>query len=301
MAHPDFSGDSEYLACLGTEDLKISEVPKIELIKIEKGKQLRFFLDKNVIVFFIKGRSTCVVDTTIAEHTEPEYVLFVQACHYFTAYTEESEAELMIFRIDIPVNLCGKYPVQTLCKKRYESGLDSSGNTGLLRLKGRHFAHYIESVIDYLSITSGCNHYFDIKIQEFLLLLRYHYTEKELSQFFSVLNTDADFSSYVLANRNVFPTVVAFAESMNMHQKQFTRQFKALFHQTPYSWMKKGRIVKVHFDLTATNKSIGQIAFDNGFKSVSQFSKFCKVEIGRTPVELRHRVCHVSQTPTNIE
>jgi len=86
---------------------------------------------------------------------------------------------------------------------------------------------------------------------------------------------------------------------MNMSPKKFTRQFIAIFQQTPYRWMKEGKKEKVYYDLTVICKSIKQAASDNGFNSIPQFTRFCKKEIGKTPNELKRFVCSVPAKYTN--
>ena len=294
----------EYLVCFGSEDLKVSEIPKIELITIRKGEKFQLFLRKNKIIFPVRGCSVCVVNTNIEKRVNTGYMFFVPACHNLTLYTEENEAELMIFRIDTPIKFCGKHPIEMLYDKKKNIGihnrkLDFSKN-GLLRFKAPLFLQYIDGIIDFINTTNGCDYYFNLKIQEFFLVLQHYYTKKELSQFFSnILSPNTDFSEYVLANRNNFPTVVAFAKSMNMSPKKFTRQFIAIFQQTPYRWMKEGKKEKVYYDLTVICKSIKQAASDNGFNSIPQFTRFCKKEIGKTPNELKRFVCSVPAKYTN--
>ena len=40
-------------------------------------------------------------------------------------------------------------------------------------------------------------------------------------------------------------------------------------------------------ELTTTDKMIKQIAFEQGFDNKSQFTKFCKKELGANPTEIR--------------
>ena len=115
-----------------------------------------------------------------------------------------------------------------------------------------------------------------------------YYPKRELREFLAmILSRDITFSEYARNNRNKYRTVVALAKSMNLTQKQFARHFKRVFGRTPYGWMNEGRSLTIHHEITATKKPFKHIAFDNGFNSAAQFTKFCKKTLGKTPLELR--------------
>jgi len=127
-----------------------------------------------------------------------------------------------------------------------------------------------------------------MKIREFFLMLRAYYPKDELREFLSmILSRDTAFSEYVRNNRNKFPTVIALAKSMHLTQRQFASRFKEVFGCTPYRWIKEGKILMIHRQITSTRKPIKQIAYENGFGSLAQFTRFCKTELGKTPTELR--------------
>ena len=288
------------LVCIDSEDSNFKGKPKVELVRIRKGEEFRLFLRKNKIIFPAKGRSVCIVNNNMIRQADTGYMLFVPSGHHLTIFTDDSEALLVIFRIDVPVNICGKYSLGGFYGNRKKRDVRSKNESdaGILKLRGHLSRGYIDNIVDYLNTATVDDHYYNnIKMRELLLLLGHHYTKEELSQFFDHIgmNPDINFSKYVEANRTNYPTVIALAASMHMTQKQFAKRFKAIFHRTPYGWMKEGKISNIHSALTTTDKVIAQIASDNGY-SASQFTKFCKKEIGKTPTELRNLAGTVPST-----
>lgn len=54
--------------------------------------------------------------------------------------------------------------------------------------------------------------------------------------------------------------------------------------------MKANKAKVIQDEITSTNKPFKQIAYENEFSTIAQFTKFCKKEIGKTPSSIRASV-----------
>ena len=67
----------------------------------------------------------------------------------------------------------------------------------------------------------------------------------------------------------------------------FKREFQQYYHTSPGKWLTHTRLKHAKLLITASNKSIGEIAYDSGFENVSHFSRIFKENYGFTPLQLR--------------
>ena len=196
---------------------------------------------------------------------------------------------VMVFRLYNPVKLCESYFAEYLFNPQ-EPGFAISKSLKKIKVLdiNPRIRYLIDGLIDCVTDGIKCKHYFDMKIREFFMMLRAYYPKSELRGFLSmILSRDTAFSEYVKKNRNRYPTVIALAKSMNLTKKQFAKRFNEVFECTPYKWMREGRAQTIHHEITATKKPLKQVSMESGFNSVAQFTKFCKNELGQTPMELR--------------
>ena len=213
-------------------------------------------------------------------------MLFIPSGHRYS-YSMMADAVIMVIRLYNSIKLCERYPIERLFEAESYSGDNFEKQLRVLKIDS-HVWYLINGLAE--SITNGikCKHYFDMKIKEFFLILRLYYSENEQREFFyPILSGDTVFSEYVRGSRNKYPTVMALAESMCMTQKQFSKKFREIFGRTAYGWMKEGRAETLRYEITSTKKPFKQIADENGFGTISQFTKFCKKELGKNPKDLR--------------
>lgn len=199
----------------------------------------------------------------------------------------------MIFRISSPIQLCETFPIEKLYTHRNKNSQACSQQ----ETKHIYFLpiiplvwHLLYGLKECLHDGLRCFHYFELKIKEFLFLLRAYYAKTEINKFFYlILSEDTVFSEYVRLNWNKYPTVNELSNSINMAQKRFSIRFKRIFDITPYQWILEKKAQLIHNQITATNKPFKEIAFENGFGTTAQFSKFCKKMLGKNPSEIRYR------------
>ena len=263
---------------------------RIELAHYAKGHSDTLALNSNHIIFFLKGKMR------LSFHHDPETeekggkMLFLPA-GYNCSYYAVTEADVLIFRLYQPIKLCENYFVENLFKQDNlfeKMSSTQSEYTGYLTIN-RPIASFLQGLADRITDGIKCRHFFDMKIREYFLLLRAYYPKEDIHNFFHpILSRDTAFSEYVRNHRNMYPTVIALAESMHLTQKQFSRKFKEIFGQTAYNWMKEGKVETIQYEICSGKKPFKQIAMENGFGTLSQFNKFCKKEIGGNPMDLRY-------------
>lgn len=117
----------------------------------------------------------------------------------------------------------------------------------------------------------------NIKVREFIFLLRMHYDYESLARFFSTLALSQNpFKINVLSNYSHDSTVNSLAEKCYMTTKTFTRKFKTEFGTTPYKWMMEQKIKSLEYTLTHQTKSIEEIVDQFFFSTVSELLQFCR-------------------------
>jgi len=279
---------TEHLKCFNHDH---SKNPQIEVTNYAKGAKVELQIKTNEVVFLLKGHIKYAFRHYPECDLKEGEILFLPI-GYWCDYFVESDATAVIFRLYAPVKLCESYFVERLFDPK-EHGANEYGQTGkhkVLNMNSRVW-HFIHGVVGCIADGIKCKHYFDMKTKEFFLMLRSYYPKSELREFLSlILSRDTAFSEYVRSNRNRFPTVIALANSMHMTQRQFASRFKDVFGCTPYSWIKEGKTLTIHYQITATRKPVKQVAMECGFVSLAQFTRFCKKELGKTPMELRAEV-----------
>ena len=277
---------NEHLSCFNYDH---SEKPQIEIVRFSKEETKELYANTNEIVFFLEGKVKYTFYKYPECAVENKNMIFLPM-GYKCIYHAQSDAVIVIFRLYNPVKLCESFFIERLfSSKTPNPNIDDQTKTLKILEINPRMQHFITGITDCVTDGIKCKHYFDIKIKEFFLMLRAYYSKNELREFLTmILTRDIAFSEYVRTNRNKYPTVVALADSMHLTQKQFARRFKKVFGRTPYGWMKDGRILSIHYEVTATKKPLKQIAIEAGFSSTAQFSKFCRKELGKTPLELRN-------------
>ena len=274
----------DHLNCLNYDH---SDRSQIEYVKCTKDDLLELSATSNEVVLFLKGSVSVSIFNSAKIRSCNGKMLFLPIGSRCT-YQSDNDATFMIFRLYSPVRLCESYLIEHLYGFGEGDIFGESVDFKLLYINPRirSFANDLAACI-----TDGihCRHYFEMKIKEFFITLHHYYSKEDIRDFlYPILSPDSAFSEYVKSNRNKYPTVIALAESMRLTQKQFSKRFKDVFGKTPYSWMKEGRAQTIYYEIASTKKPFKQIAFENGFGSISQFTKFCKKELNRTPQELRN-------------
>lgn len=279
----------DHLACFNYEYL---EKPTIEVIEIEKDKQLDLVYDCNKIVFIIEGSLKYIRADFPDYRGEKGNILFIPLRNTYS-FKAESDSKIIVFRVHTPLKLCDNLAVESLFKEdEVMSENDySPENTGygklVINVRIWQFLDHLEACI---SDGLKCRCWFDLKIKEFFVLLRVYYTHKEIHDFlYLILSSNVAFSEYVRENWVKFQSVNEIAESMHMSTKNFSTQFVYVFGKTPYQWMLDEKSRFIYQEIISSDKLFKQISTEYGFASDSLFTRFCKHKFGMTPTEIRDK------------
>ena len=82
-------------------------------------------------------------------------------------------------------------------------------------------------------------------------------------------------------------TLQELSASVSMSPKYFCKFFSEMTHQTPVDYLNRQRIEEACFQLAATDDSITEIAYRNGFNDLSYFIRTFKKYKGMTPGKYR--------------
>lgn len=274
----------EHLNCF---EYDRSPRPQIEILTFKQGQWREVFINANQIVFFMEG----TIRQVLRGH--PEYVnsagqFIFLPCGVEISLVALCDSVVTVFRLDKIPGLCESFPLEGLHTQGYGDAIQGERPPVGCLHTNEAVACFLYSLNKFVSGGLRCRHFFNIKIREFFLILRVYYPREQLRDFFAlILSADTAFSEYIRKNWDKYPTVRQLAASINMTPKQFSARFRKIFAETPYQWIKQSRARMIHRDLVAGQKSLKQIAAENGFTVIPQFTNFCKKELGASPSMIR--------------
>jgi transcriptional regulator GlxA family with amidase domain len=82
------------------------------------------------------------------------------------------------------------------------------------------------------------------------------------------------------------PALARIAHSSPAH---FSRQFRAVFGETPHRYLQRRRVERAMELLRETDRSVTEICFDTGFNSLGTFSRTFSEIVGESPSGYRAR------------
>jgi len=130
--------------------------------------------------------------------------------------------------------------------------------------------------------------FMELKVMELFVLLKAYYPkEKLVTVFFPFLRKETSFIVKIWNNIGHVRTVAELASICCLSRSVFQAKFKETFGVSPYKWITERKVAILRQELYTTNKQITQIAQEQGFSSISQFSDFCKKNLGHSPERLR--------------
>jgi AraC-like DNA-binding protein len=82
------------------------------------------------------------------------------------------------------------------------------------------------------------------------------------------------------------PTLARLAHYSPAH---FSRQFRAVFGETPHRYLQRRRVERAMELLRETDRPVTEICFDIGFNSLGTFSRTFGEVVGKSPSDYRRR------------
>ena len=147
---------------------------------------------------------------------------------------------------------------------------------------------FMRSMQLYLKNNMRCNHLHHAKIQEMFIIFKFFYSPQiQLRTFYNLFDRNQSFASLVKNNAPRVKTVEELADICGFSIQHFNNMFKQEFHDTPYSWMQKQRIVEIEHLLTETNVPLKSIIKMYSFTNHGHFALFCRKYLKKTPLKIR--------------
>lgn len=263
--------------------------PAIEILNIKKGVRESITTNNNEIVFFLEGKLRFIFKDFPEYTASKGEIIFLPAEECFS-YETLSDCLIIVFRIKYSIRLCDAVPIEKIYysnKSTIDQYTPRTKSLCLLQMNPKVW-YLLNGLRDNINDGLKCMHYFELKIKEFFFTLRAYYTKEEIHDFlYLIISGDTAFSEYIRLNWTKYQTVSDLAKSLNMSNKQFYLKFRRIFDKPPYQWMLEGKIQIIYNEIVGSKKPFKQIASENGFSATSQFSKFCKLKLGKNPTEIR--------------
>ncbi len=149
---------------------------------------------------------------------------------------------------------------------------------------------YVEDILFYFEHPHLVNEdILILKTKEIILLLLQTKDAPNVLQILDHLFTErtVDFKTIIEAHICSELSLAEFAQLTHMSLSSFKRTFKSIYNSTPASYIQNRRLEKAAELLLVSDSTIGDIAFDCGFKTISHFSQKFKLTYGISPSEYR--------------
>jgi len=260
----------------------IQEGPSIEYIQYEPGEKKEHALTFTHIILITEGSFLLSYDHFLDHKVDEGKIILLPPGAHFTVRIE-TRVSILVFRMKEAIRLCEGYDINNILSEK----LSKSDRINSLEIKPA-IANFISFLIDNLENGLCHEEYLKLKAEELLYLVRSYYPSKELRDFFfPLLSTNAQFHQFVLKYYRKVKTVKEFAELNKCSVSNFDKKFKETFGTSTYQWMQQKKVDLLYHEINATDKSLREIAREQKFLSLPQFSDYCKKHFGYPPGKMR--------------
>ena len=130
---------------------------------------------------------------------------------------------------------------------------------------------------------------FDGKFKELLFNILIHPNNKQILAYINQITEDYVVPIWEVMEANYYYDlkISEFAEIANRSTSTFRRNFEEHYGTTPGKWLTNKRLERAKLLLISSEKTIGDINFDCGFKNISHFSRIFKDKFNVSPTKYR--------------
>lgn len=123
--------------------------------------------------------------------------------------------------------------------------------------------------------------------RELIMLFKKSYSKKVLFGFLVALDKEVIyFHKFIMSKRRSKGMAEIIAAS-GLSVSTFNRKFLQIFEVSPYQWIIAKRAEDIHKHLTKTDRTVAEIMRRFHFTDYSHFNRFCKINLGASPTEIR--------------
>jgi len=190
------------------------------LVKVkhfEKGSTHRIVAKSNMIVAVLKGSLRFSFGQTL-DREATDGSIIMHPIDYGCVVEIEEDTTVIIFYLNIDLNFCDHFSFDMLYKEEQKK---KGKQTEIHTLKANDIiTTYLTNLNAFLNDKFYCSYFLEIKLKEFLYLLRYYNSLQELKAFFRPILSN-DFSFFTLVMRNYDPALTAedLAKTAEKHIK----------------------------------------------------------------------------------
>jgi AraC-like DNA-binding protein len=263
---------------------KNKEKPLIELRQYKKGSIHQIVTKSNEIIVVLTGVLNFSFSQTFIREAIEGYMIILPIRHNCMIEIFE-DTTFIIFRLDIDLGFCNHFSFEMLHRKKREN------EKKMCVLNANDvIRNYLSHLTTCLNDGLYCGYLLEIKLKEFLYLLRYYYPMNELKAFFTpILSDDFEFSSLIRKHYLLTSTVNDLAKKVNYSISGFEKRFKKVFEVSPSQWMQSQKAQAIYHKINCSTKTFAELAYEFGFSSPSHFNNFCKKKFNETPGNIRRK------------
>ncbi len=152
----------------------------------------------------------------------------------------------------------------------------------------RQLSHLMDGVNGYLNDAIHEPAIWRLKHEELIWLFTKYYSQEELLFFFHpLIDEDIPFKSLVLAHYRKAEYTDKLAEMCGYNLHTFRRIFRNEFGVSAHRWLTSKRAELIKYRLSLNYIPFSDIIQEFHFSSPQQFNRFCKDNLGDSPLNLR--------------
>lgn len=258
----------------------------IRIVRHAKNGSYRNRSDEGIFVAVRHGCMTLAASGFSMRVPSGNLVFIPPGVHYEAVF--HADTCLVLFSLERHVDFCEHFLSVEQDGYRACKQVDTPPPFTTLALDGRMWI-FMDSVLAYCGMDRVDARLFDLKVEELFYLMGITCSRDELESFFSpLLGSDASFTYFVLKNHDKARSVTELAERYNLGLSSFEKEFRRVFGDSPYRWMKRKKADRLLERIRHSGRQFKEISEEFGFSSITQLSDFCRRELGLPPGKLRN-------------
>jgi AraC-like DNA-binding protein len=268
---------------------KNKEVPLIEIRCSESGSVHQMATKSNLIVVVLSGVLNFSFGKTYNQQATEGSIVMFPAQHDYKIEIKE-DATVVIFRLDINLSFCDHFSLEMLYTKERRERKKRQGTEAYTLNANSVIKNYLNNLTTVLNDGLYCSYLLEIKLREFLFLLRFYYPMEELEAFFSqILTDDFEFSASIRKHLDSNISISDLAEKMHYSTSGLEKRFKKVFGISPFQWKQSQKAQAIYHEINCSTKTFAELAYEFGFSSPPHFDSFCKKYFNNSPGNIRRK------------
>lgn len=249
------------------------------------GEPYRFYSRMHSVVFFLDAGA--IVTTPRMKNRvlhENEMLLVESLCHYHVQMMPGCKMFILSF------DALPAFMDKAIMKFLTPGFVQASDVEGSPVLKSNMYLSNYTRSLRVFETGRCCKELVTIKSEEFFYLLRDFYDISDVELFLRPIRSKLDtkdFSVFVMRAYTPFMSVKQLSATLDKSPTTLVRLFDKYFNSTPAGWIREQNKKSLLKLLSDHSRSLADIALELNVSSVQQLSRYCKLNFGMTPKQLR--------------